>query len=167
MFVSSPTIISGKSAGSGFTVSASNVISGSVKSLGNNYFLSTANTATLRSTGNLKTLSNPYLPPNVFTFIFGVNASQNINSLIIKKNDLYGLTPANNNTAESLVVGIINRLLGGSAACEFPKFSSKYWGYGTDEGKRIDTVLIHLRNNLSTSNNEIAEYNTTIDPDSY
>lgn len=42
---------------------------------------------------------------------FGVNATQNDALLIISKQDLPRLTPTSNNTAESLVVGIILKIL--------------------------------------------------------
>lgn len=42
---------------------------------------------------------------------FGDNASQNINTLVIHKSDLPGLMPTTNNTAESLVVGILLKIL--------------------------------------------------------
>ncbi|MDZ8190011.1 MAG: hypothetical protein RMX96_34895 [Nostoc sp. ChiSLP02] len=39
--------------------------------------------------------------------LFGANASQDISQIIIQKSDLLGLTPATNNTAESLLVALI------------------------------------------------------------
>lgn len=42
---------------------------------------------------------------------FGNNAIQDNNYLYIKKSDLIGLTPSINNTAESLLVALINRLI--------------------------------------------------------
>lgn len=43
---------------------------------------------------------------------FGNNASQDENYLYINKNDLAGLIPSINNTAESLLVALICRLIG-------------------------------------------------------
>jgi hypothetical protein len=151
MFFSSPTIAT--------TTTKSN------GNIFNNAF--SLNAGNLNCLGNLQAISNPYFPPNTFSFIFGQSAYQTINSLVINKSELFGLTPNSNNTAESLLVGIINRLLGGSLSSEFPKLSTKYWGYGNDEGNRIDTVVINIRNSLTVTSNEIAEYNYTIDPDSY
>jgi hypothetical protein len=43
---------------------------------------------------------------------FGDNASQDENYLYISKNDLASLTSLNNNRAESLLIALINRLIG-------------------------------------------------------
>ncbi|BAY10639.1 hypothetical protein [Calothrix sp. NIES-2098] len=42
---------------------------------------------------------------------FGESATQSIDSLVITKSELPGLTPDANNTAESLVIGILLKIL--------------------------------------------------------
>jgi hypothetical protein len=44
---------------------------------------------------------------NTLTQLFGANATQDNQSLVIRKSDLPGLTPSSNNTAESLLVAIL------------------------------------------------------------
>jgi len=117
--------------------------------------------------GNFNTL-NPHFSPNLFSYFFGSSAVQTINSITIQKSDLPGLTRTVNNTAESLFVGLLCIALSGKNIVEFPGITFKYWGYGKDGNKRIDTVLVDIRNKLTVINTyEIQDITTTVDPDDY
>lgn len=126
------------------------------------------NTSTLYCIGNLECKLTVFFPPNHFNFLFGNNGIQTNATVIIQKSDLIGLNPSVNNSAESLLVGILNKILGGRNKVEFPEITFTYWGYGHTEGMRIDTILIDFRNKLTTLNiYELPEISTIIDPDNY
>lgn len=105
-------------------------------------------------------------PPN-FQAFFGFNAAQTATSLIINKSDLTGLTPLTNNTAESLLVGIINRILAGKHLVQFVHIDFKYWGHGVDGKKRIDTVLLYLYDKEYNGIGDISTLLTTVNPNDY
>lgn len=108
------------------------------------------------------------LAPNMFTFLFGENASQNINSIVISKSDLIGLTPDVSNTAESLIVAIIYRILANKSKVFTPKIDLDYWGFGYDGNTKVNTVLINFCNLLLVSDtHEIADYVNNINPNIY
>jgi hypothetical protein len=118
--------------------------------------------------GNFDALFIVYFPPNHFTYFFGSAAIQTINSITIQKSDLPGLNPLVNNTAESLFVGLLGIALSGKNIVEFPSITLKYWGYGSTEGKRIDTVLVDIRKKIIFTNEyEIPVDSSVIDPDNY
>jgi len=118
--------------------------------------------------GNFNTLT-PHFSPNLFSYFFGSSAVQTINSITIQKSDLPGLTPTVSNTAESLFVGLLSVPLAGKNIVEFPGITFKYWGYGKDGNKRVDTLLIDIRKKLTITNSyELPEeVITIIDPDDY
>ncbi|MEH2145297.1 hypothetical protein [Nostoc sp.] len=118
--------------------------------------------------GSTQLQLNAFFSPEHFKFIFGQNAVQNINSLIIQKRDIPQLTPAVNNSAESLLIGLLSIALSGKNVVELPEITFKYWGYGKSGDKRIDTVLIDIRNQLILTNTyEIPETTTVINPNDY
>jgi hypothetical protein len=111
---------------------------------------------------------NPRIPPNVFTILFGINATQNLTLITIDKNDLTGLTPNNNNTTESLLVGLLCRNLTNSKKMQTPKIDIEYWGSGYTDDFRLDTVLVKVYNQLATTaTSEISSYSSTVNPNNY
>lgn len=109
-----------------------------------------------------------YNPINVFAFIFGSNAVQTSTQLIINKSDLIGLTPNINNTAESLFVSIILRLLTGNNNVNFIKLNCVYWGGGYINNKRVDTIILNFYKLLTVINEyEIQNISSSINPNDY
>lgn len=110
----------------------------------------------------------PHLSPNRFAFFFGEQFTQDIDKIVIQKASLPGLTPSNSNTAESLLVGLLGKALTNKNTVSFPGITLTYWGYGRTNGKRIDTVLIDLRNKLTIANKfEIPDLTGNINPNHY
>ena len=124
--------------------------------------------STLTNSGGKVIENRCKLAPNMFAFLFGENASQDIDSIVITKNDLVGLTPTNHNTAESLLVAIIYRILVNKSKVFTPKIDMEYWGFGHDSNIRIDTVILRLHNllNINIANNEISLTNS-VNPSDY
>ncbi len=77
--------------------------------------------------------------------LFGVNAVQTADELIIKKSDLsaVGLTPSANNRAEQLVIALILKAL------------SNYQGNLTDENN--NTITDELNNSITYDNRNLWE----------
>jgi hypothetical protein len=141
------------------SISSSSFVSGAVSVVGNTTTGAVFSLAF--KTNNLATI----FPPDMFTFLFGANATQSINHLTINKADLIGLTAHPSNTAESLLIGIIGRILIGKNNVFTPKIDFNYWGYGINEGMRTDTVLIKFNRLLAiTDTYEINDTATPLTP---
>jgi hypothetical protein len=110
-----------------------------------------------------------HFTPDAFKFFFGESAIQDINSITIQKSELLGLTPALSNSAESLFVALINRMIGANKGISFLKLGTTYWGYGYNQGKRTDTILIDLFNIASYNGNLLIDinYNAKANPNNY
>lgn len=123
----------------------------------------------LQSVGNFQIKLNPYFSPSRFSYFFGANAVQDLSKIVIKKSDLFGLRPLPNNTAESLLAGIITTLLSGQKGVNFPSISLDYWGYGYTDGKKIDTVIINLFNLAAYDGNILLDsnYSLNVNPNQY
>jgi hypothetical protein len=85
---------------------------------------------------------------------FGFDASQNENYIHIKKADLLGLTPKLNNTAESLLAAIINRLIT-AVGNKRSKITVSYWGAVIENGLITQTVEIKLYSPLLIIEDEV------------
>jgi hypothetical protein len=96
----------------------------------------------------------------------GFNATQNQNYLVFKKADLTGLTPTSNNTAESLLVGIVNRLIDTVKTDKRLEANVSYWGAFTQSGAVEKTIEIKFYNLLSIVEYEI-QYSNVISPMDY
>jgi hypothetical protein len=119
---------------------------------------------------NFQAKINPFFSPDRFKFFFGDNAVQTIDSIAIQKSDIPFLTPDANNTAESLLVGILGIALSGKNVCEFPGMKFYYWGTGKINGLSITTVLISFYNSLmSDANNDtdMSSFDDAINPNIY
>ena len=146
-----------------------NVVTGTTifTSLCNNSY-NAAITGLCSTSGQIKSLDNPLFPPNVFKLVFGENASQSNLTIVINKNDLIGLSPSFDNTAESLLVGILVKLLINQKIMFAGKLNFEYWGYGFIDDKKVDTILIKAYSLLSTTDTyEIANYNNQVSPNNY
>jgi hypothetical protein len=97
------------------------------------------------------TFLNPLTPLQAY---FGFDASQNENYIHIKKADLLGLTPKLNNTAESLLAGIINRLIT-AVGNKRSKITVSYWGAVIENGLITQTVEIKLYSPLLIIEDEV------------
>ncbi|PAX52854.1 hypothetical protein [Brunnivagina elsteri] len=102
-----------------------------------------------------------------FQVFFGIDSSQSLSHLIIKKSALSGLTASANNTAESLFVALIlnslNLLLPDTTA----SVNSYLWGANIANDKKIHTILINFYNQLSTVDYEFTNYSENINPMDY
>lgn len=118
--------------------------------------------------GNSQAIT-PYFIPDAFALIFGSNATQDATSLTITKADLIGLTPSENNTAESLFIAIITKSLGGSRTINFLKLTIDYWGYGYTTNQRVDTLLVNLFKIVEYDGNLLLDsnYSNQLIPDDY
>ncbi|MFN6484629.1 MULTISPECIES: hypothetical protein [unclassified Nostoc] len=140
-------------------------ISNTIKGLKNSQGL--LNFGNIQARGILFT-EKPLIAPNIFKALFGANAVQTATTLTIKKSDIPLLTPSNNNTAESLLVGLLSIVLNNKLVIEFNELTFTYQGYGKTEGKRIDTITIDIRNSLTPTNKyELPEINAVINPNNY
>lgn len=74
--------------------------------------------------------------------LFGANASQDVNSVVISKLDFSNLTPANSNTAESLLAAIVIK------ACD------RFVGIVTDQ----DGITITSQDNMPVTYDNSALY---------
>ncbi|MBW4642923.1 MAG: hypothetical protein KME23_07995 [Goleter apudmare HA4340-LM2] len=74
--------------------------------------------------------------------LFGAGFTQSIAIIQFGKTDLTGLKPAPNNTAESLFVGIIMRLLQGLNSRGNADIN--YWGSALNGNKRTDVFVINF-----------------------
>jgi hypothetical protein len=111
---------------------------------------------------------NIRFPPNMYTALFGEGFFQSSSIVRINKSDLPGLTPTANNTAESLLVALIARNLLSGNKVLYLKIGVEFWGYGYSNGKRIDTLLIHLFNYLAVASSyEVADYDNSVNPMNY
>ncbi len=163
-----PQTLSGITASSGQLLALNDLFSGLTISLGQitiNYQLISGISI---CQGQIIQNISPKIIPNLFTLLFGVNALQNTNFLVIDKNDLTDLTPNNDNTAESLLVGLLYRNLINNTKIQTPIVDFKYWGYGYNGNKKIDTIIISFYNLLPIANTyEIASYSNTVTPNNY
>ena len=125
-------------------------------------------TGVIQSIGNFNHFLNPFFPPDHFYFLFGASARQTVNSLIIQKSDLFGLTASANNTPESLLVALLFRNVLSNKSVQLAEISFTYWGRGSTDGKCIDTFLIDIRDKLiPTNSSELPQISNTINPNSY
>lgn len=105
----------------------------------------------------------------LLTSVFGAGATQNVNTITIAKADLTNLTASANNTAESLLVAIVQKAQAGLAKTNFdtnldqsvyielgfPNFAFR--GINNDP-YRVDSFTINLAK---------PDTNAAIDPDDY
>ncbi len=105
-----------------------------------------------------------YLSP--FQVIFGFNAKQTLQTIVIKKSDL-NLTQLVNNRAETLLAALAIRLLSFGAYSN-DSIQGSLWGIGFSEGYRIATLVV-LLNNLMVyiEPYEIEDLTDTINPNNY
>jgi hypothetical protein len=108
------------------------------------------------------TFFNPFTAQQTY---LGFGASQNLNNIYFRKSDLIGLTPSSNNTAESLLAGIINQILE-TVANKRSEATVAYWGAVGEDGTITKTVEIKFYNLLSIIDYEI-QYNSVISPMDY
>ncbi len=118
--------------------------------------------------GNSQAIT-PYFVPDAFALIFGSHATQDTSTLTIVKADLVGLTPSENNTAESLFAAILTSLLSGERTINFLKLTIDYWGYGYTANQRIDTLLIHFFKIAEYEGNLLSDsnYSNQLNPADY
>jgi hypothetical protein len=167
MILESSSILSGVTSSPAQLLAFGEILSGNTISLGQLLLTPELLSGSSLCAGNVNFIY-ARIPPNTFNLLFGNNAYQDASIIRINKPDLSGLTPQENNTAESLLVGIIARLLINNRKVFTPKIDIEFWGCGYSDNKRIDTLLIKAYNLLSTTNNyEIADYNNTINPNNY
>lgn len=106
-----------------------------------------------------------YLTP--FQLIFGVSSRQTATHLIVSKSDFITLNASLNNTAESLLVGLLIRAL---ASTPYPneKLEPSLWGVVVRNNFKTHTVLIKLNNLLNKLDTyEIQDYDEVIKPMDY
>ncbi|MBD2495008.1 hypothetical protein [Nostoc sp. FACHB-280] len=96
---------------------------------------------------------------------FGNNATQNEEYLYIKKSDLVGLTPSINNTAESLLIALISRLIGINDEYTDVILISIFDTY-INQNKITHTILIQLFYPATPAQIELDEP-LVINPDNY
>ncbi|WP_029635985.1 hypothetical protein [[Scytonema hofmanni] UTEX B 1581] len=96
----------------------------------------------------------------------GFNATQNQNYVVFKKTDLTGLTPTSNNTAESLLVAITNRLIDTVGTNKRIEAEAAYWGAFTESGAVEKTIELKFYNLLSVVDYEI-QYSDIVSPMDY
>lgn len=103
-----------------------------------------------------------------FQAIWGINASQNITQLNLKKADLIGLTSKATNIPTALLLGVINRLL-----VNFPTITSVpveayiFSRYVDGDYEYVD-IVIKCKAKLSVINGyEIQYFDNSFDPDNY
>ncbi|WP_414573362.1 hypothetical protein [Nostoc sp. CCY 9925] len=144
MFFTMSDTFSATANSSGSVVSVSTIDTSVFISTGNVVAVPGLNTCLSSKICNFGFKLEPHFTPDVFRTLFGDNAFQDANKLVIHKDELPGLTPSISNTAESLLVGLINRSIANSGGVNFLKISINYWGRGYTDGLRIDTVLIDM-----------------------
>lgn len=110
----------------------------------------------------INTLINHQSP---FQSIFGLNARQDATQIIIKKNDLIGLSPATSNTAESLLAGILVNSLRIGVSNE--KININLWGKYIANNKSNHQIIIDLLNLLNITDYEYTNYLESINPMDY
>lgn len=114
-------------------------------------------------TGNSRT-NNGKLPTKIY---FGDDLFQDSTKIIIPKSILIGLTPSNNNTAESLFIGFINLLKQRAINDSFNKIGMELWGTSIEDDKLRLILIINIWKLLPAINNEIDDYTNTINPMDY
>lgn len=96
-----------------------------------------------------------------FYLLFGNNAVQNLDELIINKSDL-DIEININNSPERLFASLLKKLLLLDSS-----ISASFWGVSYDRDKQIKTIVIQLINLVTIINDEIADFDNTVNPSDY
>jgi hypothetical protein len=169
MIIEAPLLLSGVTASPGQMLALSgDILTGISISAGQVISIAVPLTGITYSAGRVVENINIKIAPNIFTLLFGANATQNVGEIIINKNDLTGLTPKDGNTGESLLVGILYRNLLNTKKIFTPKVDFEYWGRGFNDNQQIDTIVVNVYNLLPTTDTyEISDYNSNVSPMDY
>jgi hypothetical protein len=102
-----------------------------------------------------------------FQVLFGIDATQDLSGLRIKKDNLSYLQPLTNNTAESLFVSLILKLVLLNSENNI-SFSGYFWGTNISNNIRNDIFVINLLNKLIPVDiYELPEPNNIFNPMDY
>ena len=168
MIIEAPLLLSGVTASPGQMLALSgDILTGISISAGQVISIAVPLTGITYSAGRVVENINIRIAPNIFTLLFGDNATQNVSGIIINKNDLT-LTPKDENTGESLLVGILYRNLLNTKKIFTPKVDFEYWGRGFNDNQQIDTIIVSVYNPLPiTDTYEISDYTSNVNPMDY
>ncbi|BAY15708.1 hypothetical protein NIES21_15270 [Anabaenopsis circularis NIES-21] len=99
---------------------------------------------------------------------FGMNFKQDENNIYIAKVDLSDLTASNHNSAQSLVVALLNKWQSLKTESQVHNIDLKFWGGVVRDNIKTLTLEIFLYDYVSSDGIQITEYpNTNIDPNKY
>lgn len=105
--------------------------------------------------------------PSALQGLFGAGAIQNSSTVIIKKAGLPGLTPRFDNTAESLLVGLLLNLIAYAKGDETGKIEANLWEVKPGNYS-LNTIVIFLRARVTVVDKyEISDFPNAINPNDY